>query len=86
MGGVSRAIRPELESRILDNEVVASVLVGTARLRGAEVSADLVAIGDLAVTGYSPRESAQGTGSPIPSMLPSLSRNQAARSPTPLLG
>jgi len=28
----------------------------------------------------------QGTGSPIPSMFPSLSRNQAPRSPLPLLG
>jgi hypothetical protein len=32
------------------------------------------------------RERAQGTSSLIPSMLPSLSRNQAARSPLPLLG
>jgi hypothetical protein len=37
-------------------------------------------------TGAAYRQRAQGTSLLIASMLPSLSRNQAARSPLPLLG
>jgi hypothetical protein len=46
MAIVGRPVRHQLQGLVLDDEAVAGVVVGVARIRGLEVAVDAIAIGD----------------------------------------